>query len=446
MTPIKRNLLYIFRDTLLRLRISWNHGTTLTVSVGYHVDRTDANGRSCWDGFRCRKNTTHGKNKVSAAIINKELENLEDKISKAFFYFENIDHIPSKNELKDRLNPEKKQEEKSLLNMIDEFLIEQSTLNQWTLSTLASCRKSLLYLVEALGSEITLDEIDDKNYAKLLNYFFNKKHSVMREDNIPEIRTGLSNYTINNYLNNIRRFSKWAEAKNYSSKCTIHKQKASLKTINKPVIFLEWQELMAILHMDFQYLEVYDAVRNMFCFSCFTGLRYSDLSNLRWSDVGEDKIEIVTRKTNDRLYIEFNKFSHAIIERLKVMDHESSDYVFPRMSLKHYNEVLIKIAKLSGIDKEIEYDYLSGSERKTNKIKKYQCVTSHTARRTFVCNALSIGIPPNVVMKWTGHKNYKSMNPYIDVTTNAKKESMNLFDDLPDANINNSSENSSSFD
>lgn len=446
MTPIKRNLLYIFRDSLLRLRITWNHGTTLTVSVGYHVDRMDARGRSSWDGSRCRKNTTHGKDKISAAIINKELENLEDKISKAFFYFENIDHVPSKIELKDRLNPDKDaSEQKTIRSMIDEFLIEQSTLNQWTLSTLANCRKSLLYIVEALGSEITLDEIDNQMYTKLLKFFFNKKHSVMRDDNTPEIRTGLNNYTINSYLNNIRRFSKWAESKNYTSKCTIHKQKASLKIIKKPVIFLEWQELMAILHKDFQYLEVYDAVRNMFCFSCFTGLRYSDLSKLKWSDVKEDSIEIVTRKTNDRLYIEFNKFSRAIIDKLKVENHDSSDYVFPQMSLKHYNEVLIKIAKLSGIDKEIEYDYLSGSERKTNKIKKYQCVTSHTARRTFVCNALSIGIPPNVVMKWTGHKNYKSMNPYIDVTTNAKKESMNLFDDLPDANMNNSPQNSSSF-
>lgn len=446
MTPIKRKLLYIFRDSLLRLRITWNHGTTLTVSVGYHVDRMDARGRSSWDGSRCRKNTTHGKDKISAAIINKELENLEDKISKAFFYFENIDHVPSKIELKDRLNPDKDaSEQKTIRSMIDEFLIEQSTLNQWTLSTLANCRKSLLYIVEALGSEITLDEIDNQMYTKLLKFFFNKKHSVMRDDNTPEIRTGLNNYTINSYLNNIRRFSKWAESKNYTSKCTIHKQKASLKIIKKPVIFLEWQELMAILHKDFQYLEVYDAVRNMFCFSCFTGLRYSDLSKLKWSDVKEDSIEIVTRKTNDRLYIEFNKFSRAIIDKLKVENHDSSDYVFPQMSLKHYNEVLIKIAKLSGIDKEIEYDYLSGSERKTNKIKKYQCVTSHTARRTFVCNALSIGIPPNVVMKWTGHKNYKSMNPYIDVTTNAKKESMNLFDDLPDANMDNSPKNSSSF-
>lgn len=446
MTPIKRKLLYIFRDSLLRLRITWNHGTTLTVSVGYHVDRMDARGRSSWDGSRCRKNTTHGKDKISAAIINKELENLEDKISKAFFYFENIDHVPSKIELKDRLNPDKDaSEQKTISSMIDEFLIEQSTLNQWTLSTLANCRKSLLYIVEALGSEITLDEIDNQMYTKLLKFFFNKKHSVMRDDNTPEIRTGLNNYTINSYLNNIRRFSKWAESKNYTSKCTIHKQKASLKIIKKPVIFLEWQELMAILHKDFQYLEVYDAVRNMFCFSCFTGLRYSDLSKLKWSDVKEDSIEIVTRKTNDRLYIEFNKFSRAIIDKLKVENHDSSDYVFPQMSLKHYNEVLIKIAKLSGIDKEIEYDYLSGSERKTNKIKKYQCVTSHTARRTFVCNALSIGIPPNVVMKWTGHKNYKSMNPYIDVTTNAKKESMNLFDDLPDANMDNSPKNSSSF-
>lgn len=432
MTPIKRNLLYIFRDSLLRLRISWNHGTTLTVSVGYHVDKTDSRGRSSWDGSRCRKNTTHGKNKVSAAIINKELENLEDKISKAFFYFENIDQIPSKDELKARLNPDETTTKKSLMALIDEFLIEQSTLNQWTLSTLANCRKSLLYLVEALGKETKLDDIDDKKYAKLLNFFFNKKHSVTREDNLPEIRTGLSNHTINSYLNNIRRFSRWAENNKYSSTCTIHKQKACLKTIKKPVIFLDWQELMAILHMDFKYMEKYDEIRNMFCFSCFTGLRYSDLVNLKWSDVHEDRIEIVTKKTNDRLYIEFNKFSRGIIEKLKERAHELSDHVFPHICLNHYNEVLVKIAKLSGIDKEIEYDYLSGSERKTNKVKKYECVTSHTARRTFVCNALSIGIPPNIVMKWTGHKNYKSMNPYIDVTTNAKKESMNLFDDLPD--------------
>lgn len=435
MTPIKRRLLYIFRGTLLRLRISWDHGKTLTLSVGYHVDKTDSRGRASWDGSRCRKNTTHGKEKISAGIINKELENLEDKVNNTFFYFENIDHIPTKNELKEKLNPEDESQQKSLMNLIDEFLVEQSTLNQWPLSMLANCRKSLLYLIEALGPNTSLDDIDDKNYAKLLKFFFDKKRPVARNGNLPEALTGLSNNTINSYLNNMRRFSKWAEDKKYCSKCTIHKQKASLKTIPKPVIFLEWSELMTIMKIDFGYLKTYDAVKDMFCFGCFTGLRYSDLSNIKWKDVLDDKIVIVTKKTNHRLYIELNKFSKGIFDKLNKNAHDDSSYIFPQMSLKHYNVILVNIAKYANIDDEIEYDYMSGSERKTHKMKKYECITSHTARRTFVCNALSIGIPPNVVMKWTGHKNYKSMTPYIDVTSNAKKENMSLFNYLPDVNV-----------
>ena len=39
--------------------------------------------------------------------------------------------------------------------------------------------------------------------------------------------------------------------------------------------------------------------------------------------------------------------------------------------------------------------------------------------KTFICFALSNGIPPDVVMKFTGHCDYKSMKPYI--TEDAKK-------------------------
>ena len=38
-----------------------------------------------------------------------------------------------------------------------------------------------------------------------------------------------------------------------------------------------------------------------------------------------------------------------------------------------------------------------------------------------------LGIAPNVVMKWTGHSDYKSMKPYIDIADKAKKTAMDLF-------------------
>ena len=42
---------------------------------------------------------------------------------------------------------------------------------------------------------------------------------------------------------------------------------------------------------------------------------------------------------------------------------------------------------------------------------KWELVGTHSGRRTFIVNALSLGITPNVVMKWTGHSDYKAMKP-----------------------------------
>jgi hypothetical protein len=55
---------------------------------------------------------------------------------------------------------------------------------------------------------------------------------------------------------------------------------------------------------------------------------------------------------------------------------------------------------------------------------------THAGRRTFICNALSLGIPPQVVMKWTGHNDYKAMKPYIDIADDIKVSAMDKFNQL----------------
>lgn len=47
---------------------------------------------------------------------------------------------------------------------------------------------------------------------------------------------------------------------------------------------------------------------------------------------------------------------------------------------------------------------------------------------TVKTKALSLGIPPNVVMKWTGHSDYKAMKPYIDIADSVKVDAMSRFD------------------
>ena len=61
---------------------------------------------------------------------------------------------------------------------------------------------------------------------------------------------------------------------------------------------------------------------------------------------------------------------------------------------------------------------------------KWELVGTHTGRRTFIVNVLSMGITPKVVMKWTGHSDYKAMKPYIDIVDSIKASSMAKFDGL----------------
>ena len=61
-------------------------------------------------------------------------------------------------------------------------------------------------------------------------------------------------------------------------------------------------------------------------------------------------------------------------------------------------------------------------------LPKYELVGTHAGRRTFICFALSSGVPPQVVMKWTGHSDYKAMRPYIEIAEKTKADAMKLIE------------------
>ena len=64
------------------------------------------------------------------------------------------------------------------------------------------------------------------------------------------------------------------------------------------------------------------------------------------------------------------------------------------------------------------------------KYKKVAKTHLGAPARTAIVNALSLGIPPSVVMKWTGHSDYNAMKPYIDIVDSIKAESMTKFNNL----------------
>lgn len=434
MIPIKRKLLYIFRDTLLRLRVRWS-GETITFSLGYHVDRVDAKGKPKWDGERCMRNTTHGKEKVPAYVINAAIEELERKINLAFEVYENKNIIPTKEQLKSEVSgiKTKKEKDDTFFRAYDEFLEEGRTIFQWSEGTLKKMR-TLKKLLLKYDPTMTFERFDKEELQGLMAY--QTQNSVSGESR-KEIEKGKAiihykgkylNETINKNIQNVKWFIRWACDKGYSSHSEIADFTLRYKTVKRPVIFLTWDELMRVYNLDLSHRPELAVTRDMFCFCSFTSLRFSDMKNLCWANIKNDCINVVTKKTSDNLSIELNTYSRTILEKYKKDEQSLKDKVFPIKSSQKVNLRLKEICKICNVDSPVVFTRIYGSSREEIVVPKYEVISTHCGRRTFICNALALGIPPNVVMKWTGHSDYKAMLPYIEIADNVKAENMKKFD------------------
>ena len=92
------------------------------------------------------------------------------------------------------------------------------------------------------------------------------------------------------------------------------------------------------------------------------------------------------------------------------------------------NRYLKHLCELAGFNSPITKIYYKGGERMEETSPKCDLIGTHAARRTFICFALSSGIPSQVVMKWTGHSDYQAMKPYIEIAEKTKADAMKLFE------------------
>lgn len=419
MTPIKRKLLYIFRGNLLRLRISWNHGESITLSVGYSIDRTDTNGKPKWDGSRCVRNTTHGQDKIPASKINKILEDLEEKINEAFYHFEVSDIIPSKSQLRETIKPKQNRSE-SFESAFTRFINDGETKYQWAYNTIKSVRQFLKLFLK-YRSDIT---ISDLNIELLEDFATWQQTHRLSPKQFKNESPGYSNIVIRKHNRIMKWFLKWAVKQKIIGYDIERSYTTAIKTIEKPVIFLTWEELMKMESLELETGSIIDKCRDFFCFCAFTSLRYSDAVSLKKSSIKDDSFMITTQKTGTKIIIDLNEHSKKIIDKYKDTE---SEYILPTFKVCTINQYIKKIGKMAGFTSPVIISQYYGSERKDIEYKKYELLSTHAARRTFISNALSMGISPNIVMKWTGHTEYSSMKPYIEIADRSREEEMKKF-------------------
>jgi integrase len=189
--------------------------------------------------------------------------------------------------------------------------------------------------------------------------------------------------------------------------------KSPIENINPPKIektkkiFLLLEELKKLIDTPTKFLEI----KELFIFACFTGLRYSDIAKLRWSEIenndGKWRICFKQQKTSELTYLPLNDVAVEIL--LKRKDN-NNDFVFPfqpsgrtiKNRLKHW-------CNSAGITKNI---------------------TFHSARHTFAVLQLSIGTPIFTVSKLLGHQNLNTTLVYANIVDKEKEDAMDRFGKL----------------
>ena len=419
----------------------------LVFSTGCQINSAEA-----WDSSSGRVIEGYtGHRGETALTINKELRERKEDLEWVFQYFEVNSIQPSPKQVSEKykervegIKPQKEPAESKtvkthstkVLAAFDAFVAECGEKNAWTAATygkMASLKEDLT----VFKKDLNLSDLNETGLTAFVRYLRDekvlkkpRKKKGERKEYDREDTIGLKNSTIRKKLDFLGWFLNWAFDHGYKVDMAYKSFRPTLKTTQKKVIYLtkgELEQLKALqIPKELAHLE---CVRDVFLFCCFSGLRHSDAYNLRRSDIKGDHMDVTTVKTADSISIELNQMTRAILEKYKDFSF-TGNKALPVITNQAMNRELKDLCRLAGINEEVRITTYKGNQRRDEVKEKWQLIGTHTGRRTFIVNCLSLGIPPNVVMKWTGHSDYNAMKPYIDIVDSIKASEMTKLDSL----------------
>ncbi len=214
------------------------------------------------------------------------------------------------------------------------------------------------------------------------------------------------------YINNFKKIIRIALANQWMDRDPFYNYKVQFEAVEREYLTSEEIETLYTKELHFDRLKV---VRDMFVFSCYTGLAYSDVEKLSKSDItigidGKQWINIKRTKTNTRSSIPLLPIAKEILNRYAYDPQVlKSERLIPVFSNQKSNAYLKEIAMLCGITKPL---------------------TTHLARHTFATTVtLTNGVPIETVSKMLGHKSLRTTQHYAKIVDRKVSDDMNILEE-----------------
>ena len=255
--------------------------------------------------------------------------------------------------------------------------------------TLERYTTSLKHTIEFMQWKYNVSDID---ISKIDHAFITDYEFWLRS-----VRSCANNTAVK-YIKNFNKIIKICLANDWLDKNPFANYKSKVKEVER--VYLSEEEIQSIIEKEFK-TERLSLVRDIFLFSCFTGLAYIDVKNLTKSHIsfgidGEKWVFTHRQKTESASKIPILPVTQMIIDKYE--NHPQSnneDKLLPILSNQKMNAYLKEIASICEIEKEL---------------------TFHIARHTFATTVtLTNGVPIESVSKMLGHKNLRTTQHYAKV-------------------------------
>jgi site-specific recombinase XerD len=336
--------------------------------------------------------------------INAYLKTLEQNIYEVHQQLVQEGKVVTTEEVKLRLTG-KKENFRSLIEIFKEHNQQVKALvgQEFARGTLERYETSLKHTINFLQWKYQKIDIDvnDINHEFVSSYDFYLR----------SVRKCANNSTVK-YIKNFKKVVRICIANGWLTKDPFLNYKPKLKEVKRD--FLSQEELEAIAKKNFT-TERLNQVRDIFLFSCYTGLAYADIKKLTRTEInsGVDAQKWIftsRQKTGSSVRIPLLPVTFPLMK--KYIDHPqciNKDLLFPVSSNQKMNAYLKEIAAVCGINKQLTY---------------------HIARHTFATTVtLSNGVPIESVSKMLGHSNIRTTQHYAKILDKKVSEDMLILRD-----------------
>ncbi|GAA5043045.1 integrase [Marivirga lumbricoides] len=397
-------------NTRIIAKITDGRQFQLRLSTGFSVKPTH------WS----KKNKNVLSANPNAVAINKGLKEFTKKALSVYLEAKEKRLIPNREYFELEMKPNKEVENRNteFWKVFDYYMNEKK--KSFSLSTVKkfnSLKKHLQNFELERKIPLQFETITNKVMKELQSYFY--EDVVIKIDSEGKEYKGLNTQTTAKYLGTFKMFMNWALMNKYSKNTDFKefKIKHQPRTIKAVLNDVDLGKLRSYESKEKKYL---NNVRDLLILSCLTGLRFSDYSSIKSEHLIKDNesnysLLMMQKKTNDYVEIPLNDEALQIVRKL--LKNEIHPISNQKMNL--YAKELCKLAKINEPFEVIQY---KGNIRLTKSIPKYELITTHTGRRTFATNLLLKGVPAEIVMEFTGHRDYESFSKYVNIPKKSKMD------------------------